>query len=87
MISFTRLESWNTMTKVATIAATADKKRVLCRISFDILRDKFGATEEKPMESVAQHRVAIQEAARILIENEEYQEDGSIIIRDSDLNS
>ncbi|MEJ1472182.1 MAG: DUF1488 domain-containing protein [Candidatus Sedimenticola sp. (ex Thyasira tokunagai)] len=80
-ISFPRLECWNTLAKVATIAAVVNKRRVLCRISLDIMKDKFGAAEDEPMRSVAQHRVAIQEAARKLIENEVYEEDGSVLIR------
>jgi len=84
-ISFPKLECWNPMAKVATIAAEVNKNRVLCRISLEILRDKFGVSEEKPMRSVARHRKAIQEAARKLIENESYEEDGSIFIRARDL--
>jgi len=85
MTEFPKLESWNSTTKVATIAATIDKKRVLCRISLDILRDSFGASEEDPMRSVAEYRTNIQEAASKLIENESYEEDGSILIRACDL--
>ena len=84
MILFPRLECWNTTTKVATVAADVDKNRVLCRISLEILRDKFDASEKEPMQSVAQHRTAIQEAARILIENGAYEEDGSVLIRACD---
>ncbi len=84
-ISFPRLECWNPMTKVATIAAEVNKKRVLCRISLEILRDTFGAPEDEPMRSVVEHRTAIQEAARKLIEKEVYEEDGSILIRARDL--
>lgn len=84
-ISFPKLECWNTMTKVATVAAEVNKKRVLCRISLEILRNKFDASEEEPMRSVALHRTAIQEAARKLIENEVYEEDGSVLIRACDL--
>ncbi len=85
VISFPKLECWNPITKVATIAAEVNKKRVLCRISLEILRDKFGASEEEPKQSIAQHRTAIQEAARKLIENEVYEEDGSVLIRAHDL--
>ena len=85
MISFPRLECWNPMTKVVTLAAEVNKKRVLCLISLEILRDKFGALEQDPMRSVAQHRKAIQEAATKLIENEVYEEDGSVLIRAQDL--
>ncbi len=84
-ISFPRLECWNTMTETATLAAEVNKRRVLCRISLKILRNKFGASAEEPMESVAQHRTAIQEAARKLIESNVYEEDGSVLIRAQDL--
>jgi len=84
-ISFPRLECWNPMTKVATVAAEVNKKRVLCRISMQILRDRFSASVEEPMRAVAEHRTLIQAAARKLIEDEAYEEDGSIVIRARDL--
>ena len=84
-ISFPGLECWNAMTKVATVAAEVNKRRVLCRISLEVLIDKFGASEEEPMQSVAQQRKAIQEAARKLIESEVYEEDDSVLIRACDL--
>ena len=73
------------MTKVATIAAEVDKKRILCRISLEIMIDKYGASKEDPMQSVVQHRAAIQEAARTLIENQVFEEDGSVLIRAGDI--
>ncbi len=73
------------MTKVATIAAEVDKKRVLCRISAELLRRKFRARSDEPMRAVADNRVALQAAARRLIEKGAYEEDGSIIIRDQDV--
>ncbi len=84
-ILFPRLECWNAVTKVATVAADVNKKRVLCRISLEVLIDKFGALEGEPMQAVAQQRHAIQEAARKLIERDAYEEDSSIIIRACDL--
>lgn len=69
------------MTRVATVAAEVSKNRVLCRISLEVLIDKFGTSEEEPMQFVAEHRAAIQEAARTLIENKIYEEDGSVLIR------
>ncbi len=84
-VSFPRLECWNPMTKVATVAADVNKKRVSCRISMEVLKDKFSASAEEPMRAVAEHRITIQEAARKLIENDDYEEDGSILIRARDL--
>ncbi len=84
-ISFPRLECWNPMTEVATVAAEVNKKRVLCRISMEILQDKFSASTEAPMRAVAEHRAVIQAAAKKLIEDGAYEEDGSIVIRSTDL--
>lgn len=73
------------MTQVATIAANVDKRRVLCRISLDVLQKKFHASSDKPMQSVADNRKLLQERAKILIENEKFEDDGSIVIRMNDI--
>ncbi len=73
------------MNNVATLAAEVNKRRVLCRISLEILRDRFAATDDNPMQSVALHRAEIQEVARRLIESERFEEDGSVLIRDRDV--
>ena len=85
-ISFPILgECWNPMTKVATIAAQVDQRRVLCRISMEVLQKKFHASADEPMRAVAENRSVLQAKARILIENEAFEEDGSIIIRSKDI--
>jgi hypothetical protein len=84
LITFPRLECWNPMTKVATIAAEMNKRRILCRVPLDVLRKKFKASAEAPMDAVAEHRAAIQAAARKLIESRAFEEDGSILIRQRD---
>lgn len=85
VISFPRLECWNAKTKVATVAADVDKKRVLCRIPLTLLRERFDASPEEPMLAVTMHRLTIQEAARKLIENESFEEDGSVWIGAQDI--
>ena len=84
-VTFPLLESWNPMTKVATVAAQVSGRRVLCRISLDVLKKKFRASPDEPMKAVANNRSAIQAAARELIENKSFEEDGSIVIRQKDL--
>ncbi len=79
-IIFPRLESWNSATETATIAADVNKKRVLCRIALCTLVDRFGASDESPMQLIEQYRFQIQEGARKLIEEEAYEEDGSVMI-------
>lgn len=84
-ITFPRLESWNGDAKCATIAAQVNRQRVLCRISHKTLQEKFGASDEDPMKFLARHRSVIERAIRLLIENNDYEEDGSILIRMRDL--
>ena len=83
-ISFPILECWNPMTKVATIAAQVDKRRVLCRVSMEVLQKKFHASVEDPMRAVTENRSALEARARALIENDAFEEDGSIVIRSRD---
>ncbi|MES9845602.1 MAG: DUF1488 family protein [Candidatus Sedimenticola sp. 6PFRAG5] len=85
VIQFPGYESWNSMTSMATVAADVDKERILCRISLEILEEKFGTLEDPPMRSLVSHRAAIQVAARKLIENAAFEEDGSILIRSGDI--
>lgn len=84
-ITFPVLQCWNPITKVATIAAQVDGKRVSCRIPFAALRNKFHASEEVPMQAVVENRPAIEIAARKLIESKAYEEDGSIVVQYKDL--
>lgn len=73
------------MTEVATIAAEVNGKRVLCRISAEVLQQKFPEPGGEPMKMVTRNRSAIRDAARRLIESEAYEEDGSIVIRLTDV--
>ncbi len=84
-ISFPLLECWNPMTNVATIAAQVGGRRVLCRISHDVLKKKFRSSAKEPMKAVAKNRSAIQTAARALIEEKAFEADGNIVIRQKDL--
>lgn len=73
------------MTEVATIAAQVNKNRVLCRISIEILSERFHASAEEPMRAVTANRPVIETAARKLIESEAFEDDGSITIRRTDI--
>ena len=84
-VSFPKLESWNPVTKVASITAEVRKERVLCRISLKLLQDRFGASPEEPMQAVADNRAIIRAAAQKVIESEAYEEDGSVVIRAKDI--
>jgi hypothetical protein len=84
-ISFPLLECWNPMTKAATIAAQVNGKRVMCRISLEVLKKRFRASEEEPMRAIVDNRASIEAAARRLIEKGAFEADGSIAIRQKDL--
>ena len=73
------------MTKVAILTAEVDKKRILCRISMEVLREKFDFSVDEPLRAVAENRSILQARSRTLIANGVFEEDGSIVIRSEDL--
>ena len=85
IVTFPLLECWNPLTKVATLAAEVNKDRVMCRISFDVLRKKFRASKDDPMRAVAENRASIRAAAKRLIEERAFEDDGSIVVRAADI--
>ena len=84
-ILFPKLESWNPMHEVATIAADVDKKRVLCRISKEVLISVAKNKETEPMDVLSNNRALFEGKARRLIENKAFENDGSIMIRKADM--
>ena len=80
-VSFPMLECWNPLDEVAIIAAEVDKRRVSCRISLTVLREKLLASTQDPMDAVAENRAQLHAIARRLIEDKAFEEDGSIRIR------
>ena len=84
-IKFPLLQSWNPLTEVATIAAEVSGNRVLCRIAATVLQKKYPSSGDDPMQTVTTHRTEIENAARILIEQEAFDEEGAITIGYKDL--
>jgi hypothetical protein len=84
-ISFPALRSWNPIDQIATIVAINGKVRVLCRITLDTMKVKFGASEEDPMRCLVEHKTSVQTAARMLIDSNQFEEDGSVLIKAKDL--
>lgn len=84
-ISFPGLHSWNPVTEVITIAAQVSGNRVSCRIDFADIESKFKEVSEEPLIAVKTYRNEIESAARKLIENNNYEKDGSILISFNDL--
>ncbi|MCP5149743.1 MAG: DUF1488 domain-containing protein [Ectothiorhodospiraceae bacterium] len=84
-IEFPFLQCWNPMTRVASIAAQVNKRRVTCRVAMKILEKRFPTKGLDPMQHVVDNRRAIEDAARRLIERKAFEEDGSILIRERDI--
>jgi len=84
-ISFPGLHSWNPVTEVITIAAQVSGDRVSCRIDFADIKSKFKEVSEEPLIAIKAYRNEIETAARKLIENNNYEKDGSILISFNDL--
>ena len=86
-ISFPGLHSWNPVTEVITIAAQVSGNRVSCRIDFADIKSKFKEVSEEPLITAKTYRKEIETAARKLIENNNYEKDGSILISFNDLSN
>ena len=84
-ISFPKLESWNPIHEVATIAVNVDKKRILCRISKEVLNLVAENKETEPMDVLSNNRALFEGKVRRLIENKAFENDGSIMIRKADM--
>ena len=84
-ITFPLLQCWNPQTKVATIAAQVSHRRVSCRIALTVLKSKFQVRDNEPMKTITEHRKEIENAARKLIEKKSFEDDGSILIRQTDI--
>ncbi|MCZ6802782.1 MAG: DUF1488 family protein [Proteobacteria bacterium] len=84
-MSFPGLHCWNPVTEVITIAAEVGGNRVSCRIDFADIKSKFKEVSEEPLIIVKTYRKEIESAARKLIENNNYEKDGSILISFNDL--
>ena len=84
-ITFPQLQCWNPVTEMATIAAEYRGKRVSCRVKVSDLRKKFKHFPDHPMQIVTIFRAEIEDAAIKLIENNDFLDDGSILIKYKDL--
>ncbi|MGH8120066.1 MAG: DUF1488 domain-containing protein [Gammaproteobacteria bacterium] len=84
-ITFPRLQCWNPMTSVVTIAAQVNGKRVLCKISSAILHAIFPESTLDPMQIVSANRSLIENAAMRLIQSNSFDPEGFIIINRTDL--
>ncbi len=83
-ITFPQMECWSPMTEMATFAADLNGDRIMCRVETEALTGRWPEHAREPMKALAEHRASIQAVARRLIEEERFEDDGSILIRRSD---
>jgi hypothetical protein len=71
--------------KVVWFTAIIDEKCIDCGVSIEALRDHFGAYIDDPLPAFRANRSRIHAAATNLIAQRRFEDDGTIIIRSSDL--
>ena len=71
--------------KVVWFSAIVDEKCIDCGVSIEALRDHFGAFVDDPLPAFRSNRARIQAAATKLITQRRFEDDGTIIIRSTDL--
>jgi len=84
-ITFPNQQCWNPDTGIATIAVQVGSKRILCRIAMSVLKKKYRISSNEPMHNITQYRASIEAAAKMKIEDQVYEDDGSITINYIDL--
>jgi hypothetical protein len=71
--------------KIVWFSAIVNDKSVDCGISIDALRDHFGAYYDDPLPAFRTHRERIQTAATKLIMQRRFEDDGTLLVRSTDL--
>jgi hypothetical protein len=71
--------------KVVWFSAIVDDKSIDCGISIEALAEHFGAFYDDPLPAFRSHRERIRETAARLITERRFEDDGTVIIRTSDL--
>ena len=71
--------------QVVWFSAIADDKSIECGVSIEALTEHFGAYQDDPLPSFRAHRQRILDAAAKLINERRFEDDGTIIVRSSDL--
>lgn len=70
---------------VVWFSAIDDEKVIQCALSIDALVDQFGAFADDPLPAFRKHHELIWRIAAKLIAQRRFEDDGSILIRSSDL--
>jgi hypothetical protein len=71
--------------KVVWFSAIVDEKCIDCGISMEALAEHFGAFFDDPLPAFRTHRARIWEIATKLIHQRRFEDDGTVVIRNTDL--
>lgn len=71
--------------KVVWFGAIADDKCLQCAITMDALAEHFGAYHDDPLPTFRRHQERIRDLAAKLITERRFEDDGTILIRSTDL--
>jgi hypothetical protein len=71
--------------KIVWFSAIVDEKCIDCGISIEALAGHFGAYQDNPLPAFKANRARIYDAATKLITERRFEDDGTVLIRSSDL--
>lgn len=83
-ILFPAVEAWDGNRDVVSFPAEINKQRINCAISWEALQDHFGGDNIPPLEAFRSNRSVIEGVAERLINEQRFEQDGSILIRSKD---
>ena len=84
-IQFTPQAMNDTTRYVIAFSARIDSKSVECAISYQALRNHFGADYDNPMPAFITHRRRIEHLAATFIRQDHFESDGTVLIRSHDV--
>ena len=73
--------------KIVWFTAVCDEKSIQCGVTIDALIDHFGAFQDDPLPAFRKHRQKIWSLAEQRLAQRRFEDDGTIVIRSSDLNT
>ncbi len=84
-IIFSPERSWDSITESVKFPAEIDGKKIICKISIEALMDHFNCDVNNPLAAFDKNRPAIIEITEDFINGDLFEEDGSILVRNSDI--
>ena len=84
-INFLPKQSWDLNRRIVTFWAEINGKEIRCVIWGETLRDKFNAAFDNPLPAFNENRNRIEEIAEKLINEDRFEADESILIKNDDV--